>query len=227
MSTRAYPVPSRRLPILTLATLGPTALLTSTRLFTDGPLDALRRDPSALGHDQVWRLVSPILVQSDKGITSVVLVFAVCAAIGIYAERFFSPGRWLTLYLVGALSGHSLGEAFQPLEGGISVAFVGILGGLAAYSLLNVDEDLQRPGGFRPRARCPCPDAPRPADEILQRRRQVECRRPHLPARRLRRRLRPPLRRGAAPLVGRPGRQGGDGPLPPELHPAGIQGELR
>lgn len=144
MSTRAYPVSPRRLPILTLVTLGSTILLTSTRLFTDGPLDALRRDPSALGHGQLWRLLSPVLVQSDQSVTSVVLVFAVCAAIGIYAERFFPPLRWLILYLLGALSGHALGEAFQPFGGGTSVAFVGILGGLAAYSLLDVDPRLSR-----------------------------------------------------------------------------------
>lgn len=135
---------SWRLPLLTLATLGPTVLLTATRLFTDGPLDALRRDPAALGHGQLWRLVSPVLVQSDTSFVSVVLVFAVCATIGVYAERFLSPGRWLSLYLLGALSGHAIGEAFQPLEGGTSVAFVGILGGLAAFSILGADPRLDR-----------------------------------------------------------------------------------
>jgi hypothetical protein len=43
--------------------------------------------------------------------------------------------RWLALYVAGALAGHAVGEAFQPLQGGTSVAFVRILGGLAAYSL--------------------------------------------------------------------------------------------
>jgi Rhomboid family len=144
MSEAGSSMSPRHLPILTLATLGPTVLLSATRLFTDGPLDALRRDPSALGHGQVWRLISPVLVQSDASVTSVVLVFAVCAAIGIYAERFFPPLRWLALYFVGAVSGHALGEAFQPYGGGTSVAFVGILGGLAAYSLLDLDPRLSR-----------------------------------------------------------------------------------
>jgi membrane associated rhomboid family serine protease len=125
-----------RFPVLTVATLGLTVLVTATRLFTDGPLDALRRDPSALGHGQVWRLISPVLVQSDEGAFGIAMVFVLCAVIGIYAERFLSPARWLTLYLCGAVAGHAIGEAFQPLEGGTSVAFVGILSGLAAYSLL-------------------------------------------------------------------------------------------
>jgi hypothetical protein len=110
----------RRFPILTAATLGASALVTATRLFNDGPLDALRRDPTALDHGQLWRLISPVLVQSDSSIVSIIAVFALCAAIGVYAERFLSPLRWLTLYLCGALVGHGIGEAFQPLEGGTS-----------------------------------------------------------------------------------------------------------
>jgi hypothetical protein len=89
-------------------------------------------------------LISPVLVQSDSSPVNVVLVFVVCAAIGIYGERFLSRRRWLTLYLCGALAGHAIGEAFQPLEGGTSVAFVGILGGLAAYSLLEYTPALVR-----------------------------------------------------------------------------------
>lgn len=135
---------ARRFPVLTASTLGLTALITATRLFTDGPLDALRRDPSALGDGQLWRLISPVLVQSDSSPVNVVLVFVACAAIGIYGERFLSRRRWLTLYLCGALAGHAIGEAFQPLEGGTSVAFVGILGGLGAYSLLGYKPALVR-----------------------------------------------------------------------------------
>ena len=136
-------------PLLTASTLGASALVTATRLFTDVPLDALRRDPSALGHGQIWRLISPVLVQSDSSVVSVVLVFATCAAIGVYAEHFLSAGRWLTLYLCGALAGHGIGEAFQPLQGGTSVAFVGILGGLSAYALLEREPELVR---WRPQA---------------------------------------------------------------------------
>jgi hypothetical protein len=119
-------------------------LVTATRIFTDAPLDALRRDPSALGHGEVWRSLTPVLVQSDEGVIGIILVFAVCAVIGIYAECFLSPARWLILYLVGVLSGHTIGEAFQPLAGGTSVAFVGILGGLGAYALLGADRRITR-----------------------------------------------------------------------------------
>ena len=134
----------RRFPILTLITLGLTAILTATRLLGSGPLDALRRDPAALSHGELWRLISPVLVQSDQGLLNVVLVFATCAAIGAIGEQFLTRRRWLALYLLGALLGHAIGEVFQPLEGGTSVAFVGILGGLAAYSLVGGVPALQR-----------------------------------------------------------------------------------
>lgn len=132
-----------RFPVLTALALGLAVLVTSTRLFSDGPLDALRRDPAALGDGQIWRLISPVLVQSDSGIGNVLLVFATCAAIGIIAERLLSPASWLTFYFCGALAGHALGEAFQPLEGGTSVAFVGILGGLGALVTFGRDPVLK------------------------------------------------------------------------------------
>jgi membrane associated rhomboid family serine protease len=130
--------------VLTATTLGLTVLFTATRLIGNGPLDALRRDPAALGHGQLWRLLSPVLVQSDASLVSIVGVFVLCAVIGAFAEQRLTRRRWLALYLVGALTGHAIGEAFQPLQGGTSVAFAGILGGLGAYALLGRDPALRR-----------------------------------------------------------------------------------
>jgi membrane associated rhomboid family serine protease len=140
----AHVARNRHVPVLTAATLGATALLTATRLLGDGPLDALRRDPDALEHGQVWRLLSPVLVQSDAQLLNVLLVFVGCAVIGAFAERILAPGRWVLLYVCGALVGHLLGEVFQPLEGGTSVAFVGILGGLGALAALGREPRLAR-----------------------------------------------------------------------------------
>jgi rhomboid protease GluP len=134
----------RRYPILTTVTLGLTTVVTATRLFDDGPLDALRRDPGGLGRGELWRLISPVLVQSDAELRNVVLVFVMCALIGAFAEQFLTRRRWLALYMCGALAGHAIGEVFQPLEGGTSVAFVGILGGLAAYALVGEIPELTR-----------------------------------------------------------------------------------
>jgi rhomboid protease GluP len=126
---------SRHFPILTVATLTATATVTATRLWTPDVMHALWRDPDALGSGQVWRLLTPVLVQSDSSALVVVAVFALCAVIGVIGERVFPPRRWIALYLIGALVGHGIGEPFQPEGGGTSVAFMGILGGLAAYAL--------------------------------------------------------------------------------------------
>jgi rhomboid protease GluP len=131
-------MPPRRLPILTAVTLGLTAAVTATRFAGTGVLHALWRDPSGLEHGQVWRLLTPVLVQSDPGWT-VVKVIVLCAVVGAAGERVFSRGQWISLYLVGALAGHSIGEVFQPHQGGTSVAFAGVLGGLAAVALLRGD----------------------------------------------------------------------------------------
>jgi membrane associated rhomboid family serine protease len=128
----------RRLPILTLLTLVLTAAVTATRFAGSGVLHALWRDPSGLEHGQVWRLVTPVLTQSDPGWNVVEVIF-LCALVGAAGERVFSRGRWISLYLVGALVGHALGELFQPHQGGTSVAFAGVLGGLASFALLNGD----------------------------------------------------------------------------------------
>ena len=99
-------------------------------------MEALRRDPDALRAGQIWRLLSPLLVQSDRSAFAVLGAFALCAVIGVTGERVFSARLWIALYLTGALVGHGIGELFQPSESGTSVAYMGILGGLAAYALL-------------------------------------------------------------------------------------------
>lgn len=123
------------LPILTVTTLTATVALTATRIWTPDVMEALWRDPGALGSGQLWRLLTPVLVQSDDSVLVVIAVFALCAVIGAVGEQVFSRRRWIALYLLGALVGHGIGEALQPGAGGTSVAFMGILGGLAAYAL--------------------------------------------------------------------------------------------
>jgi rhomboid protease GluP len=124
-----------RFPILTTVTLALTAAVTASRLAGPGVVEALRRDPSGLRSGQLWRLLSPVLVQTDRSVLVVVGVLVAAAVVGAAAEQLFTPGRWIALYLVGALVGHGLGEVLQPRQGGTSVAFAALLGGLAAYAL--------------------------------------------------------------------------------------------
>ena len=73
----------------------------------------------------------------------VLVTLAACAVVGVLGEQVFSRRRWLVLYLLGALTGHGLGELVQPHQGGTSVVFAAVLGGLAAQALAR--------GSLRPR----------------------------------------------------------------------------
>jgi rhomboid protease GluP len=125
----------RRWPLLTTITLTATLLGTCTRLFGNGVFDALRRDPNGLAHGQLWRLVTPVLVQGDHSALTIAAVFALCAVIGAVGERLLSRWEWLALYGLGVLVGHGIGEVFQPHQSGTSVAFAAILGGIVAHVL--------------------------------------------------------------------------------------------
>ena len=133
----------RRVPVLTAIALTGTLLGTLTRLFGPDVFDALRRDPTELGHGQLWRLLTPVLVQSDHSLLAIIGVFVLCAGIGVAGEWLLPRSEWLLLYLLGALAGHVIGETFQPHQSGTSVAFAGILGGLGARILLDHDPRLK------------------------------------------------------------------------------------
>jgi hypothetical protein len=55
--------------------------------------------------------------------------------VGFLVERSFGAGRWLILYLTGALAGELAGAAWQSEGAGSSVAICGLLGGLAVWLL--------------------------------------------------------------------------------------------
>jgi rhomboid protease GluP len=123
-----------RVPYLTILFLGTTVVLTSLRSVFPGIVRALRRDPDGLAHGQLWRVVSPVLVQPDP-VGTAITVFVLVAIAGVLAERTFGRRRWLVLYLAGALAGEAAGYAFDPHSAGVSVAGCGLLGGLIAWLL--------------------------------------------------------------------------------------------
>lgn len=133
----------RPVPVLTSIALLATLLGTITRLFGPGVFEALRRDPTRLGRGQLWRLLTPVLVQGDHSLLAIIGVFAMCAAIGVAGEWLLPRAEWLLLYTLGALAGHGIGEAFQPRQSGMSVAFAGILGGIGARLLFDADPRLK------------------------------------------------------------------------------------
>src|ERR1700744_3992132 len=89
--------PHGRWPLLTAVALTATLLGTATRLIGNGTFHALRRDPEALGHGQLWRLLTPVLVQGDHSVLAIASVFVVCAVIGIAAEHLLPRWEWILL----------------------------------------------------------------------------------------------------------------------------------
>ena len=126
---------------MTLASIAvfPTLLLTLAARFYPAVFSSLRRDPDALVHGEVWRLLSPVLVQADvlepDGWWRALAVLVLVAAILSVAERRFGASRSLILYALGALVGHGVGELWQPYGAGCSVAGCGVLGGAAVWLL--------------------------------------------------------------------------------------------
>jgi rhomboid protease GluP len=114
-------------------------VLTLAARFSPAVFSSLRRDPDALLHGEVWRLLSPVLIQADAlehdGWWRALAVLVMVAAILSVAERNFGARRSLILYGVGALVGHGVGELWQPYGSGCSVAGCGVLGGLAVWLL--------------------------------------------------------------------------------------------
>jgi rhomboid protease GluP len=128
-----------RAPGLAALALVPTVVLTVAARFYPALFDALRRDPTALGRGEVWRLVSPVLVQADVlqagGLWRTMAVFVLVAGILAVGERAFGVGTTVLLYAIGAVVGHAVGEVWQPYASGCSVAGCGVLGGIVAWLL--------------------------------------------------------------------------------------------
>ena len=118
-----------------LLVLSPTLLLTAWATVEPALFSALRRDPEALAAGQLWRLLSPVLVQADAlqpgGWWRTLAVWLLVAAALVASERAFGAGRTLGLYALGALVGHAVGERWQPYGSGCSVAGCAVLGALA------------------------------------------------------------------------------------------------
>lgn len=125
----------RRVPVATAALLG-AALLGTVLAATlwPGLRDALGRDGDAVLHGQVWRLVTPVLVQPGPAAV-VVALFVLVALVAWPAERWFGSARMATLYLAGTVAGNAAGIWWDPHGAGIAVAGCGVLGGFAVWWL--------------------------------------------------------------------------------------------
>jgi membrane associated rhomboid family serine protease len=124
--------------VVTLVVATLVALCNLAQVFWPQIVPALWRDPKALASGQVWRLVSPLLVQSD-GLVAFITVFAGLLLVGIVVERLYGHLHWIILFFVGGLAGEIAGYAWQPYSSGTSVGVLGLVGGLVALAVWRSD----------------------------------------------------------------------------------------
>jgi membrane associated rhomboid family serine protease len=122
-----------RPPVLTIAGLLLLSVFMGLQTVEPSVLAALRRDLPAVQAGEWWRLLSPLLVQSD-GWPQFAFNFAGLAILGAAIERRCGRWWWLALVLAGAAAGEAAGYAWDPHGAGSSVAVCGLLGGLLAFT---------------------------------------------------------------------------------------------
>jgi rhomboid protease GluP len=130
-----------RVPLVTLGLIVTISTVSLVGYSHQQVFEALERQRGAVGHGQIWRLVTPLLVQTD-GWKALLAVMWLLLVVGVVAEPLFGHGRFLTLFLLSGIVGHSVGIAWQPGAGGASVGMLGPVGALVALLL--------RPGAVRP-----------------------------------------------------------------------------
>jgi membrane associated rhomboid family serine protease len=125
-------------PRLVWVVFAVTAVITALGYLVPAFDHALTRDEGFF-HGQVWRLVTPILL-NPEGVGQLVINGVGLIVFGPLAERVFGPVRWAVLYLLGGLVGEVYSYAEHYYSAGSSVAIAGLLGGLAGWVISGAAE---------------------------------------------------------------------------------------
>lgn len=118
----------RWFPVATVVVFAVTATAGVLQALVPGMLGALERTPAGL-HGDWWRSLTSLFVQ-DGGVAGTVSNLAFLLVMGVLAEQFLGPGRWLVCYFGAGLAGELVGYAWQPRGAGNSVAVCGLAGAL-------------------------------------------------------------------------------------------------
>jgi membrane associated rhomboid family serine protease len=121
-------------PLVTIALIVTISAVSLISYSHPGVTEALERRQGALGHWQLWRVVLPLLVQTD-GAGALAAVMALLAMVGLTAEPLLGSALFLAAFLVSGMAGHTVGSVWQPNDGGASVGVLGPLGVLLALLL--------------------------------------------------------------------------------------------
>jgi len=121
-------------PILSIVVISVTAIITGLQFVYPEVLVALRRDGDGLRSGEIWRLVTPILIQ-PAGIVQCALNAALALMFIPLTERLYGRGM-LALYFSAGIAGQIALYAWDsPLTGGSSTAIFGTIGGLLVYTV--------------------------------------------------------------------------------------------
>jgi membrane associated rhomboid family serine protease len=124
----------RRAPVLTAVVVAVAGVAALVQYTVPGAVPALERDPGGLRHGELWRLVTPLLVQT-LGWYQVVANLASLAVVGAAAEWVLGRRRWLASLAAGTAGGQLAAYAWHEPGGGSSIAICGLAGGLVATLL--------------------------------------------------------------------------------------------
>jgi len=136
LATRGPRGGRRRVPVATIVALVVVGVPTLLQ-FTAVPslLDALARDRERIFDGELWRLVTPIVVQ-DSGATGTITNLLSLALIGVVAEWIWGPARWVLIGLGSALLAELWGLLVDPVGAGNSVVVYGLAASVAVAAVV-------------------------------------------------------------------------------------------
>jgi len=120
-----------RVPWLTLAVTAVTGAGYAWQVADPHLVTVVGRDPTGLHWSHVWRVASPLLIQSD-GATQAAFNLVTLLVFGAWVERAWGRRAWAVGYLGAGLVGQLVGYAWNPPGGGNSVAVCGLVGLIGA-----------------------------------------------------------------------------------------------
>jgi membrane associated rhomboid family serine protease len=108
-----------------------TAVVGAMQLLGGGVVTSLQRNRALLLDGQVWRLVTPMLVQ-PSGVGQYAFNLIGSVLVGVAVERQLGARKWLVIYVASGLAGIVAACVWFPTQtgGGSSDAVAGLIGAL-------------------------------------------------------------------------------------------------
>ncbi len=124
-----------RLPILSIAIIVVTAIVTGLQFVFPEVLSVFRRNADGLRAGEWWRMVTPLFVQ-PSGWSQCLFNGLFALAFLPVAEKVYRRGV-IALYFVPGIICQAINHVWAPDGGGSSSGLFGVMGGLLVYVLRN------------------------------------------------------------------------------------------